>query len=68
MNTLKDILKLYKISNGELAQYLNLSEGTTSLKVNKKATFNVEEAKKIKLLIKEKTGKDIPLDFLFIDN
>lgn len=65
MNTLKEILKLYKIPHKDIAEALNITEGTASLKINGKADFTVAQAKVIKELIKNRTEKDIPIEFLF---
>ena len=64
-NNLKAELTRYKISNIEIAERLDITEGTASLKLNGKAVIRLNEAFSIQELIFEKSGIHIPIDELF---
>lgn len=62
---LKAELVRYDITNLEIAERLNITQGTASLKVNGKAKVSVEEAFLLQDLIYEKSGKSISIEELF---
>lgn len=65
-HTLKTILKNANITQQEISDALQIkSLGTVSLKVNGKAEFTTTEAKKLKQLINNKTGKNYKFEDLF---
>lgn len=69
MDSLKKILKDAGITYFELANSLNIkSLSTINQKMNKKSNFTFNEAKKIKNLIEEKTGKRYSIEELFSEN
>lgn len=48
-----------------VAKELGISVGTLSVKLQGKFNVSLNEAKKIKEIIKRKTGRDIPIEELF---
>lgn len=63
---LKTILKSAGIKQQEIMETLDIkSLGTVSLKINGKAEFSTSEAKKLKKLINDRTGKNYKFEDLF---
>ncbi len=63
---LKTILKRAGIKQQEIMETLDIkSLGTVSLEINGKAEFTTNEAKKLKKLINDRTGKDYKFEDLF---
>lgn len=66
MSKLNEVLKQNKIKQSELANLLAIkSLSTINLKINGKANFTTEEAKKIKQFINLKTNKNYSIEELF---
>ena len=66
MSKLNEILKQNKIKQSELADLLSIkSMSTINLKVNGKASFTTDEAKKIKKFINSRTTKQYSIEELF---
>lgn len=66
MSKLHEVLKQNKIKQSELARLLSIkSLSTINLKINGKANFTTEEAKKIKQYINSKTDKNYTTEELF---
>ncbi len=66
MSKLHEVLKQNKIKQSELARLLSIkSLSTINLKINGKANFTTEEAKKIKQYINSKTDKNYTIEELF---
>ena len=64
-NNLKAELTRYKISNTQIAERLDITEGTVSLKLNGKAVVRLNEAFLIQEMIFEKSGIHISIEELF---
>ena len=66
MSKLNEILKQNKIKQSELADFLSIkSMSTINLKINGKASFTTDEAKKIKKFINSRTTKQYSIEELF---
>ena len=66
MSKLHEVLKQNKIKQSELDRLLSIkSLSTINLKINGKANFTTEEAKKIKQYINSKTDKNYTIEELF---
>ena len=66
MDILKDLLKKADIKQYEIAEELNIkSLSTVNLKLNKKAEFSTEEARKLKNLINKRLNSNYTIEELF---
>ena len=55
----------YEITQKDIAKCINRTEGTTNLKMNGKAKFDVNELFMIRDFIQTKTDKYLSVDYLF---
>lgn len=55
----------YGLTQKDIAKCINRTLGTTSLKMNGLANFNIDELFKIRDLVQTKTDKYISVDYLF---
>ena len=62
---LKAEMSRYNIKNEDIANKLNITPGTASLKINGKARVLVNEAWKIQDLFLEKASVNFTIDYLF---
>ncbi len=62
---LKAEIVRYNIGNKEIAEKLDITPGTASLKVNGKSKISLDEAFLFQEIIYEKSKKKIPIEELF---